>query len=86
MTDPDIPYFLWDYKLSKKEAKNIIERGDSFSRNFLVTRILESARFTDVFKYITLKKLIKIFPNLRLKKDVKDAWQKAFKAWGVNFS
>lgn len=79
------PYFLWDYNFSDLEVKKIIKRGDKFTRNFLVSRILESAKFEDVWKYITLENLVIIFPELKLKKEIKQIWKKAFQAWGYNF-
>ncbi|MCL5675930.1 MAG: hypothetical protein M1120_02275 [Patescibacteria group bacterium] len=77
------PYFLWDYNLNEQEVKDNIKKGDKFTRNFLVARILESAKFGDVWKYLSLKDLLTIFPQLKLRKEVKEAWQKAFLAWGV---
>lgn len=78
------PYFLWDYDLSEKEVKKIIKKGNSFSRNFLVARLLESAKYEDIWKYISLNDLVKIFPELKLKKEIKYVWQNAFAAWGIN--
>ena len=78
------PYFLWDYDLSESAVKKIIKNGNDYSRNQLVARILESAKYEDVWKYITLEELIKIFPQLRLKNEIKQVWQHAFKAWGYN--
>lgn len=77
------PYFLWDYNLSDQRVRQIIDKGDKFSRHFMVARILESAKYDDVWKYITLADLVHIFPDLKLKKEVRRSWEKAFKAWGI---
>lgn len=79
------PYFLWDYDISEKEVKRIIKQGDEYSREFIIARILESAKYKDVWKYITLEELVKVFPRLKLKKEIKQAWQNAFLAWKINF-
>jgi hypothetical protein len=78
------PYFLWDYDLSEDEVRKILEKGDEFSRLWLVARILESAKYEDVWKYLTLDEILKIFPRLKLKKPIKEAWLHAFKAWEVD--
>lgn len=77
------PYFLWDYDLSEGKVKEIVQKGDKNTRNFLLGRILEAAKFEDVWKYISLKKLAEIFSDLKLRQEVKQAWEKAFKAWKV---
>jgi hypothetical protein len=78
-----IPYFLWDYDLTEKQVKKIIKQGDEFSRIWLIGRILESARYKDVWRYLSLNEILKIFPKLKLKKPVKEAWLNAFRAWEV---
>lgn len=75
------PYFLWDYDLSEREVRRILKEGDEFSRRWLVGRILESASYKDVWKYLSLKEVLEIFPTLKLKPAIKQAWEKAFKAW-----
>lgn len=79
------PYFLWDYNLSDKQVRQILKSGDEFSRTWLVARILESAKFSDVWKYLTVKEVLEIFLKLRLKKPIKEVWEKAFTAWGYNY-
>lgn len=78
------PYFLWDYDLIEADVKKILKEGDEYSRLWLISRILESAKYDDVWKYVTLNEVLKIFPKLRLKKPIKKAWLNAFKAWGVD--
>lgn len=75
------PYFLWDYDLSEKDVKRILREGDDFEKRWLIARILESAHFRDVWKYLSLNEVREIFPRLKLKKPIKKAWQRAFKAW-----
>lgn len=75
------PYFLWDYDLSEREVRKILKEGDDFSRRWLVARILESASFADVWRYLDFNEVKKIFPRLKLKKPIQQAWQRAFQAW-----
>ena len=75
------PYFLWDYDLTENQVKKILKSGDDFSRRWLVGRILESAKFEDVWKYLNVDEVRQIFPQLKLKKPIEKAWQRAFKIW-----
>ena len=75
------PYFLWDYNLDVKQVKEILRGEDEAQKRWLVARILESAKFDDVFKYLTLGEIKQLFPNLKLKKPVKKAWERALHAW-----
>ena len=76
------PYFIWDYDLSENQVKTILKKGDESTQNWLVGRILESAKFTDIWKYLNIREIKKFFPKLKLKKPIKKAWERAFKAWG----
>jgi hypothetical protein len=62
------PYFVWDYDLSENQVKTILKKGDETTQNWLVGRILESAKFADVWKYLSLSQIKQLFPKLKLKK------------------
>jgi len=79
-----VPYFLWDYDLTEEEVRKILKEGDEFSRLWLMGRILSHARFEDVFKYLTLKDILTVFPKLKMRKEIKKAWERAFSAWGYH--
>lgn len=80
----NIPSFLWDYNLTKKEVKETLKNGNKYSRQILAARILEGAEYEDIWNYLTLKELTDIFLELPLKWEVKNAWEKAFSAWNIN--
>lgn len=75
-------YFLWDYDWSEKKVKKVLKTGDEYRKRWLIARILESAKFEDVFKYLTLNEILEIFPRLKLKPPIRQAWERAFRAWG----
>jgi len=64
-------------------VKGNIKEGNELTRVWLVSRILESAKYDDIWKYLTLKSLVNIFPKLKLKRPVREAWKNAFEAWGI---
>lgn len=80
------PYFLWDYNLSENQVREIIHSGNETTRNWILSRIFESARFEDVWEYINLKSAIEAFPKLKLKAPIRNAWTNAFHSWGYNLT
>jgi hypothetical protein len=76
-------YFLWDYDLSDAEVRAILHGEDAQQKAWLVARLLESARYEDIWQYISLADLVAIFPQLQLKPQVRAAWEYAFSVWGV---
>ena len=47
----------------------------------MMGRILESARLEDVWKYVSLEQVRQEFPELKLKKPIRDAWGYALEIW-----
>jgi len=80
------PYFIWDYDLDEKDVREMLKSGDDFNRRWLIARILQSAAFKDIWKYLTLKDVLKNFRHLLLRKETKKTWGNAFRAWGVKYS
>ena len=75
------PYFLWDYDLSEADIRSILRGGESQEKSWLVARILESAAYEDVWKFLTLAELQAVFPSLQLKPQVRAAWEFALQVW-----
>lgn len=75
-------YFLWDYDYTEKDVREMLKHGDEFTKRWLVGRILSSANFNDVFKYLTIREVLDIFPKLKMRKEIAQAWKRAFAAWG----
>lgn len=76
------PYFLWDYDLSEDDVHNILRAGSEMDKQWLISRILSSAKFEDVWKYITIKDLVSYFAKLKMRPQVKLAWKRALNVWG----
>lgn len=81
MSSSQVPYFLWDYNLTQGQVKSILANGNETDNIWLRSRILESATFSDVWKYTTLAELRHWYPKLKLKKPVKRAWDLALRVW-----
>lgn len=81
MSNTTRPYFLWDYDLTEEEVQSLLRTGDETTRIWLASRILESARFADVWRYLTLTEVRALFPHLKLKPVVREAWAYALQVW-----
>ncbi len=75
------PYFLWDYQLEEQEVRRILVGSNETDKRWLLARILESARFEDIWKYTTLAEVRRMFPTLKLKPPIKEAWEQALSVW-----
>jgi hypothetical protein len=83
MSTSQRPYFLWDYDLSEADVQSILRGNDEQQKAWLVARLLESARYEDIWHYISLAELRAIFPNLQLKPQVRAVWEFALLVWGT---
>jgi hypothetical protein len=77
------PYFIWDYDLTDADVKAILRGNDEQQKAWLVARLLESARFEDIWQYISLAELRATFPKLQLKPQVRAAWEFALSVWAA---
>ena len=77
------PYFLWDYDLAEEDVLRILNGEDEVAKVWMASRLLESARYTDVWKYLTLEEVRALFPKLKLKPQVRNAWKYALEVWST---
>jgi len=82
MSQATRPYFIWDYDLSEADLHQILRGSDEQARIWVVTRLLESARYEDIWNYISLDEFRAIFPKLQLKPQVRAVWEFAMSVWG----
>lgn len=75
------PYFLWDYQLTENQVKALLRGENDTEKLWLIARILTHAKFSDVWKYLTVEEIIKVFPKLKLEPRIKEPWERAFNVW-----
>ena len=75
------PYFLWDYDLTEDDVFKVLRSGSEVEKSWIISRILESAKYEDIWRFLTLKDIKNNYPNLKLKKPIKDAWDYALTVW-----
>lgn len=78
------PYFIWDYDLTDGDVRAILGGDDVDLKAWMVARLLESARYEDIWQYISLAELRAIFPKLQLKPQVRAAWEFALLVWAAD--
>jgi len=75
------PYFIWDYDLTEADIRAILRGDDEVQKAWVVARLLESASYEDVWKYISLAELRSIFPKLQLRPQARAVWGFALLVW-----
>lgn len=78
------PYFLWDYDLNENQIRTILHGGNETEKSWLITRIMMHAKIEDIWQYLTLEDIVKVFPKLRLPSKAKQNWQRALNVWGYH--
>ena len=78
------PYFLWDYDLTDSDVRRIIVGNNETEKIWMMSRIIDHAAFEDVWKYLHVHDIVKMFPKLRLRKQSTEAWKLALTTWGYH--
>ena len=78
------PYFLWDYNLSENQIRGILHGNNEVEKLWLITRIITHAKFEDIWQYLTLEDVVRVFPKLRLPPKSREDWQRALSVWGYH--
>lgn len=77
------PAFLWDYDLSEAQVQEILHHAPFEEQKWLIARILDRAPFRDVFRYLSLQKIRKSLPVLRMNPKVERHWREALEIWSA---
>ena len=84
MTDSKRPYFLWDYDLTEDDVRRILRGDNTVERLWLMARILTSAHYNDIWKYLSVGEIVKHFGDLKLRPRIKANWLRALTVWGYH--
>lgn len=74
------PSFLWDYDLGEGDLHAILN-GPRRERLWLVARILEHARWHEVWRYLSRAQIAADLPYVRLPPKTKAHWMDALRVW-----
>ena len=77
------PYFIWDYDLSEEDVRVILRGDNEYEKVQMMVRIMESAHWEDIWKYLTLAQIKEYWPEIqrRMRKEIREAWSWAFEVW-----
>ena len=83
MTNPQSqrPYFFWDYDITEDEVREILRGDDEPHKLWVMGRILERARFDDVWRYVAPDDVRRYFEQLQLRPQVRKVWAHAIEIW-----
>jgi hypothetical protein len=80
-TSAQRPYFFWDYDISEEDIRRILRGDNEVEKAWVITRILEYARWEDIWRYLTLADVRENFQRLGLKPYIRDLWTYALGVW-----
>ena len=76
------PYFFWDYEITDGEIRAILSEGASFDKGWVISRILEHARWDDIWRYLTVNDIRENFATLRFRRPQdRELWAYALDRW-----
>jgi hypothetical protein len=75
-------YFFWDYDITEDDLRAILQGDDEYEKAWAITRLLEAARWDDIWRFISLDDLRAHFHRLRFRfsRD-REMWAYALKRW-----
>lgn len=74
-------YFLWDYDLTEDDVRKILHGKNEVEKIWMMSRILESAKYEDIWRFLTFSDVKRMYPKLKLKKPIKRVWDYALNVW-----
>ncbi len=75
-------YFFWDYDLTEEQVWEIIRGDNEVEKAWVITRILEYARWDDIWRYLTVDDIRQNFERLRFRRPQdRELWAYALERW-----
>ncbi len=75
-------YFLWDYDMDEAELREILCHGDAEEKAWAITRILEYAKWEDIWRFLDLDLIRANFERLRFRRPQdRELWAYALERW-----
>jgi len=79
------PYFFWDYDITEEEMHEILRGDNEIEKAWVITRILERAKWNDIWRYLTVRDIQENLKRLRFRwpRD-RELWAYAIARWTGN--
>jgi hypothetical protein len=76
------PYFFWDHDISEDQVRHILRHGNPQEKAWVMTRILEYAKWDDIWRYLTIGDIRQHFEHLRFRRPAdRELWAYALDRW-----
>jgi|YNPNPStandDraft_1061719.scaffolds.fasta_scaffold93781_2 hypothetical protein len=77
-------YFFWDYAITEEHLRDILRGENADERAWAISRIIQYARWEDIWKYVTLHDIQTHWEQLQWRTpELRDLWAYALEVWGV---
>ena len=80
--DDMVPYFMWDYRYTVGQIKEMLVSSEESERIWLMAKIMRDARYCDVWKFVSLQDFLKYRERLmpRLGR-LRGFWEFLYSRW-----
>lgn len=76
-------YFLWDYDLNTQQVQQLLREGALTDKTWLISRILNYARWDDIWRYLSVADIRAHFDQLHFRRlQDREMWAYALEYWG----
>jgi hypothetical protein len=76
------PYFFWDYDLTEADVRRIVREGTPQEQAWVVARILEYAKWDDIWRFLTPDDIRRNLDRLRFRlPQDRQLWEYALTRW-----
>lgn len=62
------PYFFWDYEITNEQIRQILQSGTLSEKAWVISRILQYAKWEDIWRYLTVNDIRQNFANLHFRR------------------
>lgn len=75
-------YFFWDYDLTEEDVRAILRGTNETEKIWVMSRILQSAFWNDIWRFLTLKDVRDYFDRIQWRTQyLKELWSHALEVW-----
>lgn len=79
------PYFLWDCEMTLAEFERGLREEGLEGRAYLVGKLMRQARPDDVFEFVSVERIVELWPHLRRYLGREEAfWRWLLGRWGCD--
>ena len=78
-------YFFWDYDLSEQDIRRIVRQGEPAEKAWVISRMLQYARWDDIWRYLTVADIRDSFERLSFRRPQdRELWAYALDRWALS--